>query len=166
MPQTLTPITADSSTYGTRAGIEGIYGTFNVASYADLNGNQDADEIAAQIGRAEDYAYALINSKLRTVNLTVPATSGNFPDFALLGSIEDELAGAWLYFSRGSIDNTKDADGQMQWHWDHALAEIDRLIANAAAEDDDDTTNAPGTFQSVGMRFGPSCGTCDENGCS
>jgi hypothetical protein len=129
MPIVLTPITSDpSTTYGTRAGIEGIYGTQNVSDYADVNDNRDADDIAAQIDRARQHAYDWINSYLLQYGLTSPATVDNFSQFGLLDDIENERAGAWLYFKRGKNDNDPNGAAQMQWHWDNAEKELLRIL--------------------------------------
>lgn len=133
------PFTAGESltdTYSTRADIEDLYGVDNVSAWADLNNNGDETEIENRIARARTYAYEWINSKLRAAGLTAPSTVDAFDDFGLLNDIEAERAGAWLYLSRGKMDATNDGDGQMQWHWDHAESELDRIIASAAAATD------------------------------
>jgi hypothetical protein len=141
------------TTYGTRAGIEGIYGTTNVSGaggYADVNDNGDAVDIDGQIDRARQHAYDWINSKLRGAGLTAPATADNFTEFGLLDDIENERAGAWLYFKRGKNDNDPNGAAQMQWHWDNAERELDRIIA----ADDDSAGEVPGSFGFIRVRSG------------
>jgi hypothetical protein len=125
---------SETTTYGTRAGIEGIYGVENVARLCcgGPRRNQDAGDIAEQIDRARQHAYDWINSKLRGAGLTAPATADNFTEFGLLDDIENERAGAWLYFKRGKNDNDPNGAAQMQWHWDNAPeALLDRVIGIA-----------------------------------
>jgi hypothetical protein len=156
MPIVLTPITSDpSTTYGTRAGIEGIYGTTNVSDYADVNDNRDADDIAAQIDRARQHAYDWINSKLRGAGLTAPATVDNFTEFGLLDDIENERAGAWLYFKRGKNDNDPNGAAQMQWHWDNAERELDRIIGIVVGDDED--VAGVGEFSFIRINRGTRC---------
>jgi hypothetical protein len=149
------------TTYGTRAGIEGIYGTTNVSGaggYADVNDNGDADDIAAQIDRARQHAYDWINSKLRGAELDAPATEEAFSEFGLLDDIENERAGAWLYFKRGKNDNDPNGAAQMQWHWDNAEKELDRIIGivvDAVTPDEPD-----GGFSFVDLNTPTSA--CDE----
>jgi hypothetical protein len=46
----------------------------------------------------------------------------------LLDDIENERAGAWLYFKRGKNDNDPNGAAQMQWHWDNAEKELLRIL--------------------------------------
>lgn len=142
--------TESPTTYGTRAGIEGIYGTQNVRDYADVNDNSDAADISAQIDRARQHAYDWINSKIRGADLTAPATDVIFSEFGLLDDIENERAGAWLYFKRGKNDNDPTGPAQMQWHWDNAEKELDRIIGIVVGEDED--TAGAGEFQFIPIR--------------
>lgn len=146
-------IADDSDTYSTRQDIEDIYGTDNTASYAALNNDDTDAQIENRITRGRQYAFEWINSKLRAAGLTAPGTSANFDDFGLLNDIEAERAGAWLYFSRGKMDATNDGDGQMQWHWDHAEKELDRILANAVEGTDEE----PGSFSFVTINRGTRC---------
>lgn len=112
--------------YGSRTGIERIYGTTNVADYADLDDDGDATKISANILAAEAQANGQIAQRFAEVQLTAP-TSGTF--FDALSYIEDEWAGALLYQSRGMIDTNKKAMGIMEAHWDDAETELARIIA-------------------------------------
>lgn len=141
---------ASPTTYGTRAGIEGIYGATDVSAYADVNDNQDADDIAAQIDRARRAMYNRINLALAKAGLTAPATSDNFSQFDILADVENELAGVWLYFKRGKNDNDPNGPAQMQWHWDNAMSVLDQAIG-VDVGDDPDIVGA-GEFQFVPIR--------------
>jgi hypothetical protein len=113
-------------------------------------------------------AYRWINSKLRGAELTAPATSVNFSEYDLLADIEAERAGAILYQSRGVTDRQQasgDTDGVMQAHFDHAEAELDRIIGVVATNDSDDSTASAGTFQFIPIRRGRACGD-EYSGCN
>jgi hypothetical protein len=160
MPIQLIPI-PPSDTYSADADLDNAYGADSVTAWADLNSNGDADEIAARKAWARGVAYRWINSKLRGASLTAPATAGNFSEYALLADVEAERAGAILYQSRGVNDRQQasgDTDGVMQSHFEHAEAELDRLIGVVTANDNDDATAAAGTFQFVRIRRGRACG--------
>lgn len=151
-------------TYGTRGDIEDIYGTRNTESYAALEGADTAEAIEERIGRARTYAYEWINSKLRAASLTAPATADNFGEFEYLNDIEAERAGAWLYFSRGKqgqVTGADNGDGQMQWHWDNAEKELDRIIAASMDATDEEAGTGVGVFQSIPINRGTTC-TGDE----
>jgi hypothetical protein len=124
------PIPA-SDTYSADEDVYNAYGVDNVNSWASLSSNATTDEITARITWARGVAYRFINSKLRGASLTAPATAGNFSEYALLADVEAERAGAILYQSRGVNDRQQasgDTDGVMQAHFEHAEAELDRLI--------------------------------------
>jgi hypothetical protein len=151
MPIVLTPNTPDSPiTYGTRAGIEGIYGSVDVDSYARINSDADDADVAANIDLARQHAYDWINSKLRGAELDAPATEEAFSEFGLLDDIENERAGAWLYFKRGKNDNDPNGAAQMQWHWDNAEKELDRIIGIVVGDDED--VAGAGEFQFIPIR--------------
>jgi hypothetical protein len=126
-----------------------------------VNDNRDADDIAAQIDRARQHAYDWINSYLMQYGLTSPATADNFGQFGLLDDIENERAGAWLYFKRGKNDNDPNGAAQMQWHWDNAERELDRIIGivvDAATPDEPD-----GGFSFVDLNT-PTCRSDEYSG--
>jgi hypothetical protein len=146
-----------SDAYSSDADIDNAYGADSVTVWADLNSNGDATEIAARKAWARGVAYRWINSKLRGASLTAPATAGNFSEYALLADVEAERAGAILYQSRGVNDRQQasgDTDGVMQAHFEHAEAELDRLIGVVTANDNNDATAAAGTFQFVPISRG------------
>jgi hypothetical protein len=146
-----------SDTYSADEDVYNAYGVDNVNSWASLSSNATTDEITARIAWARGVAYRFINSKLRGASLTAPATADNFSEYALLADVEAERAGAILYQSRGVNDRQQasgDTDGVMQAHFEHAEAELDRLIGVVTANDNDDSTAAVGTFQFVPVNRG------------
>jgi hypothetical protein len=148
-----------SATYGTRGGTENIYGRDDVTAWADANNNGDAGEIAARNDWAHAKAYRWINRRLRKAGMTAPATAENFQEFDTLADAEDEMAGVYLYESRGLTDQgvQADRDGVMR---DHRKAAEDMLadaIETSQAADADDATAPAGTFQSVRINRGTSC---------
>ena len=93
-----------SNTYCTRAQIEDRYGTTNVSDWADLDNDANAATIAGGITRAIDVVSDKIDDTLRRspyrIALSTPA--GATP--TQIVDIAANLAGAWLYKSRGVED--------------------------------------------------------------
>jgi hypothetical protein len=122
MPNTFT----FSPHYGSRAGIEGWFGTGNLAAWADLNANGSATEITAQIEKGLTYADSIIDWIATEFRLTVPLTSSALGTsrYNLLVWLANELAGSWLYFERGQLDDGN--RDKMQIHRDHAEGSIEK----------------------------------------
>jgi hypothetical protein len=115
--------TAASAThYGSRAGMEGWYGTGNLAAWADLNANGNATEIAAQVENGLTYADNLIDLLAIEAGLTPTLTSAALGTarYNLLVKLANELAGAWCYFNRGELDERQGLDGKMTEHLLHS----------------------------------------------
>jgi hypothetical protein len=109
--------------YGSRAGIEGWFGTGNLAAWADLNANGSAIEITAQIEKGLSYADNLIDLLATEAGLTPTLTSAALGTarYNLLVNLANELAGAWCYFNRGELDEpAKGIDGKMTEHLLHS----------------------------------------------
>jgi hypothetical protein len=118
MPNTFT----FSTHYGSRAGIEGWFGTGNLAAWADLNANGSATEITAQIEKGLTYADNLIDLLATEAGLTPTLTSAALGTarYNLLVKLANELAGAWCYFNRGELDDRQGLDGKMTEHLLHS----------------------------------------------
>lgn len=87
--------------YGTREGIEIIFGTKNVAKWADANNDNDAGDIAARIGWALDEATDRINDRLRRGPYEIPFEAAP----RRIVSLCNRLAGIILYETpRGLVD--------------------------------------------------------------
>jgi hypothetical protein len=119
MPNTFT----FSPHYGSRAGIEGWFGTGNLAAWADLNADGSATEITAQIEKGLTYADNLIDLLATEAGLTPTLTSAilGTARYNLLFNLANELAGAWCYFNRGQLDEpAQGLDGKMTEHLLHS----------------------------------------------
>lgn len=87
--------------YCTQSDIEDVFGSTNVAKWADLNNNEESSEITARIARAITFATAAVDGVLRGGVVTVPITGT--PDPLIVDACA-KIAGAWLYNSRGMQD--------------------------------------------------------------
>ena len=87
--------------YSTQEGVELYFGASNVAKWADLDNEGDADVIAARVAAAIDSADTRIDDELRGGPYTVP-----FEDEvpAIITDLSRKLAGIDLYGARGSIE--------------------------------------------------------------
>lgn len=86
--------------YCTRSDIEDLFGTDNLALWADLDGDRDATKIAARIAKAITYAQADLDSRLLGGPYVVPITTSH----PVITELTATLAGAWLYSARGQLD--------------------------------------------------------------
>mgnify|MGYP001217216230 CR=1 FL=1 len=89
------------ASYCTRSDVEGLYGSRNVAVWADLNNDQDATIQAAAIARAIETASELIDSKLRNTVYSIPMRDHNGSTPVLIREIAATLAGVALFTARG-----------------------------------------------------------------
>jgi hypothetical protein len=135
MPVQTTPFSGPH--YGSRAGIEAWYGSVNVSDYFDVNSvgaTLGAADIAANIEYGLSTFDNLVARRFRegvkfngvNIPVTVPLFGDAFYDS--LAPIADEWTGAWGYFKRGKFDSNGKPDGAMQYHLDHAEAELAMLI--------------------------------------
>ena len=122
---------ANEVLYCVRSDVEAIFGTANVAVWADLNSNKIAAEITARISNAIDWATSEVNDLLRggPYSLPVVSTDGTVPK-----SIVDTaamLAGVWLYESRGIVDYNSEgkAEHRLQHQRNRAYDNIRQIHA-------------------------------------
>lgn len=97
----------DLDAYCDREDIEQIYGASNVASWADLENESDAGEIAAKINWACVAATNRMNDRLRDGPYEVPFDE---PYSEQLVEMTARLAGVLLYDARGIIDMGQDGE--------------------------------------------------------
>lgn len=113
--------------YAEQSDVENIYGTTNVAKWADMENTRDEDYIAGRITWAIGLASAHIDSMLLGGPYTVPFSV--VP--ALIKDGCARLAGVYLYDGRGIVD--VDANGNPV----HPLAThrdmVDKLLFNVKA---------------------------------
>jgi phage gp36-like protein len=96
--------------YSTRTNIEDIFGVDNVATWGDMDNDQDATKITNRIARGIAVADAMIDAVLDNTDYTVPLTAQPGKSLALITDIAATLAGCWLYEARGLDD--RDDEGR------------------------------------------------------
>lgn len=109
--------------YGSRAGMEAVVGSTNVATWADKNGNANAGEITARINAALAAVDEHIDAVMRMTHHRMPLATAAGATPAAIASIADRLACVWLYDMFG-VDDLPDGAKQ------HKLESI-RQAANA-----------------------------------
>lgn len=97
--------------YSVRTDSEDIFGPANLSKWADLQNDDDADEIAARIAWAIQEAYEQINARLYQCKYTVPFEATYDP---IIVTLSARLVGVLLYDNRKLIDSPE--VDQMQNH--------------------------------------------------
>lgn len=87
--------------YCLRIDIENRFGKVNVKRWADLDNNDVESEIETRITAAITYAQSLIDDTLRNGPYAIPFSE---PVIETIKQIAADLAGVWLYESRGVED--------------------------------------------------------------
>ena len=91
--------------YCDRTDIEAIFGIQNVAKWADLDNDQDAEKVEARIDKAIAFADNKIDDRLRRSVYTVPLEgAGDEDPPSSVVDMAATFAGVWLYESRGVMD--------------------------------------------------------------
>ena len=92
--------------YATREDVEAIFGSSNVAKWADMDNLGLEETITARINAALQYAAAQIDSRLGVSGFTVPLEliDGGDEYPVVIVNLAAALAGVWLYESRGIED--------------------------------------------------------------
>lgn len=122
MPVSGIPITPPH--YGSRAGIEAIYGTFNADDNADINSTALAPEIAARFESALTLADAWVRSRAAGYSgVTLD------PADAMLAYCANLYAGIYLYRGRGEPATNGQPKGVMVGNAKEAENELDQLLA-------------------------------------
>ena len=114
--------------YCTRDDIEDLFGPLNVAKWADLDNSQVAETIAARIERAIAVATDRIDSRLRNGPYRLPVSN---PQETLV-NLCAQLAGVWLYESRGVQDFSPETGlpmHRLRWHVEKAEETINDLLS-------------------------------------
>ena len=93
--------------YAERTDIDNVFGSINVDQWADLNNNQDAQEIADRVEWALETAHAKLNNRLRGGRYAIPFEAPVDPQIV---NLEAQLAGLALYDSRGVGDDEDTQD--------------------------------------------------------
>ncbi len=116
-----------------RADIEDIFGVENVNTWADLNSNQNATEIADRVSRAITVVTADVYDRLRGGAYAIPLQV-NDASKASIVTLAATGAGVWLYECRGTVDfdaTTGAATHQLHWHRKRYETEIKELRAGS-----------------------------------
>ncbi len=92
------------STYCERSDIEAIFGTKNVAKWADMDEDEGAGDITARITLAISVASEEIDDFARLYQYTVPLTTPAEATPVTIVNLAATLAGVWLYEARGCVD--------------------------------------------------------------
>ena len=96
------------STYCTRSNIEATFGVKNVERWAKLQDSYEAADITARITRAIAVASEDIDDTLRFAGIAVPCVDEDGETPTTIEQICADLAGVWLYESRGVDDVARD----------------------------------------------------------
>ena len=119
------PSTLIVDTYAQRGDIEQVFGKTNTVKWADLDGMGVKVDIDARIKWALETSYAELHDRLRNGPITIPMPA---PYPRTLVRVQAQMAGVWLYESRGITDN-QEGNHQLAWH----KKEIARLITDIHA---------------------------------
>lgn len=130
--------------YITQSDVEARFGSENVAIWADLDNDGSAD--TGRVAAAISYAEGFMESSLRGTGYTVPFSFNNTRDQQLMKSMMAELAGWWLYTSRGIKEDEPSLEtSAIRKNIDRFVQEVRRgAIRLDAAKDHDYCGEGPG----------------------
>ena len=114
-------------TYISKADVEALFGTSNVAKWSNLD-NDDAQTNEARIDDAIDYAEGLIDDRLRDSKYAVPLVGNSTNALRTIKNVAAQLAGWWLYRARGLRDDDETTD-KMATHEEDAQGIIDGYLS-------------------------------------
>lgn len=118
--------------YGSRSGMETVFGTNRIATLADADETSDSGEITAAITAALAYADARIDARLRRTHYRLPIADGDGDTPPLVVKIADRLAAGWLARQWRLESVPPDDTGERVLQYEReALSELD-MIANGA----------------------------------
>lgn len=124
--------------YCERSDIETIFGIAEVKTWADLDNNQVAADIANRITAAIAYAQNQIDDRLRGGPHTIPFTE---PPPTTIIDVCAQLAGIRLYEARGVVDYNPDTGKPEHRHYlmsRKALKTLTNILASIITLDLDD----------------------------
>jgi len=111
---TLTGPTGDR--YCVRADIENLFGVTNVSKWSDLDNDADATKISNRIAAAITATADMIDARLRFSRYLIPISNAGFTP-TIMRDLNAQMAGVWLYESRGVIDYDADGRAMHALHW-------------------------------------------------
>lgn len=113
--------------YATADNLNTRFGSTNITKWADLEG--DASGVTARITAALAYADACIDQTLRGGGYAVPVQfQANTGTDVMLQDWACVIAGHWLYFSRGLLDEDK-----QQGKIEKLFEEVEKKLASVRA---------------------------------
>lgn len=129
--------------YCTRANIEGRFGVDNINKWADLDNAGSTTDVTARINAAIAAAEDDIDTTLRGGPYVIPF-AGTPP--VTIRDLCADLAGVWLYESRGVVDfdpETGRPHHRLQWHRKNAKRVLAELHGGKRQLDLTSTLRAP-----------------------
>ncbi len=119
--------------YCSRSDIDNIFGSGNIDKWADLNNDQVQADIDTRVDAAIVMGTARVDAELRGGPISIPFTSPIPPTIINAAA---QLAGVWLYESRGVSDSdSKDGTHELSWHKKDALDLFRRIHAGQVVLD-------------------------------
>lgn len=100
-----TPIYETPATrYCTKDDLDMRFGSRNISTWADLDGDADSEKILNKISYAISTTYGFINSYLNKSKYAVPleTSEGEVPD--VIRQLAVDMTGMWLWTNRGIVD--------------------------------------------------------------
>jgi len=119
--------------YSAKANVEQLYGPDNVASWADLDNDEDVDKIAARIAAAILYADAEIDDILRGGPYALPLANSESTTPTSVVGLSATLAGVWLYERRGVEDFDEESGRpyhRLAWAKKDAYDKLKEILSN------------------------------------
>lgn len=90
--------------YSVRTDLNAVFGKANVDTWADLDGDQDADKITARIAAAVLSADGEIDAFMLHGPYALPIVDAENATPVIVRDVSAKLAGVWLYEARGVMD--------------------------------------------------------------
>ena len=117
------------STYCVRSDVEATFGVQNVESWAKLQDSYSAANITTRITRAIAVASEEIDDVLRFAGIEIPCVDEDGSTPTTIEQICADLAGVWLYESRGvdDIDRSGNPRHKLQYHAERAYVKLQRI---------------------------------------
>lgn len=137
------------SAYCEKRDVEQVYGAKNVAIWADLDNDGDADKIDERIERVIEFVSADIDSRFRRSMYALPLATAEDTVPAVIINVAATLCGVALYEARGVTDfnpETGQAVHKLNWNKKHAEDVIQSILTNSRVIDavKNSTTAQPG----------------------
>lgn len=119
------------STYCTRSDIEETFGVGNVAEWGKLSDSYSDAQVLTRITRAITVASEDIDDTLRAAGIEVPCVDESDATPTTIEQLCADLAGVWLYESRGIDDVGRDGspNHRLKTFADRAQTRLDEILS-------------------------------------